>query len=141
MGFIAYRLLQAEGGPAGVRMYLECCEETDLARPSGVPAGGAPRISYSYAVDARFSTDRPGCTLSGVEDILALKKFYKLAFSLEERARERGGDWREVFCSEASLIEHLGYTRNARLLSDDQDEPRQRADSDALPQIHCAEKS
>ena len=150
MGFIAYRLVKGEDGPAGVRIYLECHEETDPALPAGVHDAASPQISYSYAVDAQFAANQSGCSLSGVEDILALKKFYKFVFSLEERARERGGDWRDVFCSEESLIEHLGYTRNARLLSD---EPRRRAASpelseelpeappEALLNIPVAEKS
>lgn len=104
VGFIAYQLL----GESSVRIFMECEDE---------PGAGAGAVSYTHAVDAQFIDEAPGCRLSGIDNILALKKFYKLAFSLEERARERGGDWRAVFDSRAKLVEHLDYTRNARRLA------------------------
>ena len=109
MGFIAYQELVEDRSLPGVRIFMEC-QQMDSS------------ISYSYAVDVVFSAGsagKTGCALSGVDDILALKKFYKLVFSLEERARERGHDWKVVFESKGSLLEHLGYTRNARLLGAD----------------------
>ncbi|MSO20817.1 MAG: hypothetical protein EXQ56_10225 [Acidobacteria bacterium] len=106
MGFIAYQELVEDSSPPGVRIFMECQQQDSS-------------ISYSYAVNVVFSPGKLGCALSGVDDILALKKFYKLVFSLEERARERGHDWKVVFESKDSLLEHLGYTRNARLLGAD----------------------
>lgn len=100
MGFIAYQV----DGDSAVRIFMECQDE----------AAGA--VSYTHAVDVRFPVGRPGCSLAGVDGILALKKFYKLVFSLEERAREQGNDWQAVFDGAARLAEHLDYTRNARRL-------------------------
>lgn len=94
MGFIGY---QRNGDR--VRIYLECAE-----RPDGA-------VEHSYAVDVLFS---PAVRLEGVNDILALKKFYKLVNSLEERAREHGRERTGVFASPESLLEHLAWTRNAR---------------------------
>lgn len=105
MGFIAYQVLGDFDAIRRVRIYLECQDE---------PAD--EETSYSNAVDVEFVPGRAGCTLHGIHEILTLKKFYKLVFSLEERARERGHDWREVFASEQALVEHLDYTRNARKL-------------------------
>jgi hypothetical protein len=99
VGFIAYQLLDG----LTARIFLEC-EDEGLG------------VSYTHAVDVHFSAGEHGCRLSGVDTILALKKFYKLVFSLEERAREHGGDWRAVFNSADKLIEHLDYTRNVRRL-------------------------
>ena len=94
MGFIGY---QREGNR--VRIFLECADR---------PEGG---VEHSYAVDVLFE---PALRLEGVSDILALKKFYKLVNSLEERAREQGRERTGVFASPESLLEHLAWTRNAR---------------------------
>ena len=94
MGFIGY---QRDGDR--VRIFLECSDQ-----PDGT-------VEYSYAVDVAF---RPAARLEGVNDILALKKFYKLVNSLEERAREHGRDRTGVFATPESLLAHLAWTRNAR---------------------------
>jgi hypothetical protein len=110
VGFIGYRRQQEGSRDAAVRIYLECCEE-----PSSIgPRAGSPAVSCGYAVDVFFPEGRAPCSLRGVDDVLALKKFYKLVFSLEERAREHGNDWRSVMKSPQALLEHLSYTRNAR---------------------------
>ena len=109
MGFIAYQVLGDFDGARRVRIFLECQSAKDAA-----PDGDA--ISYSFAVDVEFVPGQPRCVLHGVDQILALKKFYKLVFSLEERARERGNDWQGVFASPAALVEHLDYTKNSRRL-------------------------
>ena len=110
MGFIAYQVLGEADRPRRVRILMECQQE---------PGADAAEneVSYSYAVDVQFLPGQPGCTLHGIEEILALKKFYKLVFSLEERAREHGNDWAQVFASAEALIEHLDFTRNARRLA------------------------
>ena len=74
-------------------------------------------ISCGYVVDVIFPRGGAACQLRGLDGVLALKKFYKLVFSLEERARERGNEWRSVMESADRLLEHLGYTRNARDLT------------------------
>ena len=89
-----------------VRVYMECremeCRED------------APTFSCGYVVDVLFPSGGEPCRLRGVDSVLALKKFYKLVFSLEERAREHGNEWRSVMESPEKLLEHLRYTRNAR---------------------------
>jgi hypothetical protein len=101
MGFIGYRQ-SVQDGTNTVRIYLECRDE----------AGGS-LVTCGYSVDVVFSGSAP-CRLRGVDGVLVMKKFYKLLFSLEERARERGNDWRGVMTSPERLLEHLRYTRNAR---------------------------
>lgn len=116
MGFIAYQVMGEADRPRRVRILLECQQEGE-----STPGDSSDEaISYSYAVDVQFISagpGQPGCTLHGIEEIPALKKFYKLVFSLEERAREHGNDWQEVFASVDRLTEHLDYTRNARRLA------------------------
>ena len=104
MGFIGY--LAKREGPADqiVRVFLECREN----------GSEPPVVSYTYAVDVIFPGGKPPCRLRGVEEVLALKKFYKLFHSLEERAREHGNPREKVVESAEGLLEHLGYTRNAR---------------------------
>lgn len=101
MGFIGYRRRDD-----GVRIFLECSE----------PEPGAA-VSCSYPVDVIFTPQ--GVRLEGVRDILALKKFYKLVHSLEERARERSRDRQVVFRSSEDLLNHLRLTRNSRELPED----------------------
>ncbi len=97
MGFIGYRRHDS-----GVRIFLECSEqEAD---------GGAP--SCTYPVDVIFSPR--GVRFEGVHDVFALKKFYKLVNSLEERAREHHRDRQVIFRSPEDLLEHLKVTRNSR---------------------------
>ena len=79
-------------------------------RPSEVPPG----ISYTYAVDVRFPGGKAPCRFRGVDQVLVLKKFYKLVHSLEERAREHGNPREKILESVEGLLEHLRYTRNAR---------------------------
>ena len=119
MGFIAYQRLDTGDNSQAVRIYLECM---DQPAPDGtartVRSISGSGLSFSFAVDLLFPEgDRP-CELCGIDGILPLKKFYKLLFSLEERAREHGNDWKDVTGSLASLLEHLRYTRNARDLTD-----------------------
>ena len=102
MGFIGYRRQQNRNAEDVVRIYLECQERS------------ATEITCGYAVDVIFPANGASCQLRGVDGVLALKKFYKLVFSLEERAREHGHDWRAVMQSPEKLLEHLRYTRNAR---------------------------
>src|SRR3990172_6936864 len=128
MGFIGYSDRDDAGGDRSVRVYLECEENG-----SGAAAGS---VSYIYEMDFVFSGGKAPCRLTGVEDVLALKKFYKLVFSLEERAREHGNDRRKVFASAEDLLEHLGYTRNARDLKDVQ--LRRRAASGSEEDLDCA---
>ena len=101
MGFIGY-LRRREDVDEVVRVFLECRDES----PHG--------ISYTYAVDVVFPGGKAPCNLRGVDGILVLKKFYKLVHSLEERAREHGNDRLKAMGSVEGLLEHLGYTRNAR---------------------------
>ncbi len=104
VGFIGYLTKREGETDEVVRIFLECREKD--SEP--------PVISYTYAVDVIFPRGMPPCRLRGVEQVLALKKFYKLYHSLEERARERGNPREKVAESAAGLLEHLGYTRNAR---------------------------
>jgi hypothetical protein len=99
VGFIGYRRMR-EGASEAVRIYLECRDEP-----------GGPQCRF--VVDVVFPGGSPAL-LRGVDGVLALKKFYKLVFSLEERAREHGNDWHSVMESSPKLLEHLRYTRNAR---------------------------
>jgi hypothetical protein len=101
MGFIGYRR-HAEG----VRVFLECDDPSEL---------GA--VSCTYPVDVIFTESE--VRFEGVSDVLALKKFYKLVSSLEERAREKGRHREVVFRSPDDLLEHLRLTRNARELEED----------------------
>ncbi len=110
MGFIGYGSGR-EGADETVRIYLECQEEAVSQEPA---RPGLGKVSYRDAVDVVFPGGEAPCRLRGVDDILVLKKFYKVVFSLEERAREHGHEFRVVFASPQRLVEHLGYTRNAR---------------------------
>ena len=98
MGFIGYRRYDDR-----VRMFLECSDSED---------GG---VSCTYPVDVIF----PDVRIAGVRDVFALKKFYKLVNSLEERAREQGRERQVIFRSPDDLVEHLRLTHNARELSED----------------------
>lgn len=122
MGFIGYRYGREGTSDEVVRIYLECRGEDSDRKGSG----GAEGVSYTYAVDAVFEGGKPPCRLRGVDGVLVLKKFYKLVNSLEERAREHGHDRHEAMESARGLLEHLGYTRNARDLAG-MAEPRRRA--------------
>lgn len=122
MGFIAYQVMGEADRPQRVRILLECQQASGGGTDAADAANDEP-ISYSYAVDVQFVPNPSGvpgqssCTLHGIEELLALKKFYKLVFSLEERAREHGNDRQQVFASAEQLVEHLDYTRNARRLA------------------------
>ncbi len=102
MGFIGY-LRHNEG----VRIFLECSE----------PESSAGAVSCTYPVDVIFSGQ--AVHLEGVRDIFALKKFYKLVNSLEERAREHKRDRQVVFRSPEDLLQHLRLTRNSREFPED----------------------
>jgi hypothetical protein len=102
LGFIGYWREREGASEDVVRIYLECAE------------GQTTGIACSFAVEVAFPAGGAPCRLRGVDSVLALKKFYKLVFSLEERAREHGNDWRSVMESPERLLEHLRYTRNAR---------------------------
>lgn len=125
MGFIAYRRQATASPDVVVRIYMECQEASSA-------------IHCSSAVDVIFPNGRGPCRLSGVDTILCLKKFYKLVFSLEERAREHHNDWRVVTESPERLLEHLGYTRNARDLTG-QAEPRLCAAAEVVARPDCAQ--
>ena len=102
MGFIGYRRHDH-----GVRIFLECSESEP----------GRGTASCTYPVDVIFS--ERGVRFEGVNDIFALKKFYKLVNSLEERAREHHRDRQAVFRSPEELLEHLRLTRNSREFAED----------------------
>ena len=125
MGFIGY-LVEGGNGPSGqtgkvddvMRIFLECQEEPAKLPAAAVDAGQATGVvSYTYAVEVIFPRGLAPCRLRGVEDVLALKKFYKLVHSLEERAREHGNPREKPLDSKDGMVEHLGFTRNARDLS------------------------
>ena len=110
-----------------MRVFLECRE--DSAEPAPHPGSQHPldaAISFTYAIDVVFPGPGLPCRFEGVDNILALKKFYKLIHSLEERAREHGNRRERVVESAEGLVEHLAYTRNARDFTG-QPEPRQSA--------------
>jgi hypothetical protein len=126
VGFIGYMGVHADGGERSettVRIFLECRDETGTAGNSAdarAPSAGDTQqaaVSYSYAVDVVFPPNGGQCRIRGIEDVLALKKFYKLVHSLEERAREHGHPREQAMDSVTGLLEHLGYTRNARDLT------------------------
>ena len=104
MGFIGYSAMSEGQVNQVVRIFLECQEN----------ASEPPAISYTYAVDVIFPGGKPPCRLRGVDEVLVLKKFYKLMHSLEERAREHGNPRQNVVDSAEGMMEHLRYTRNAR---------------------------
>ena len=140
MGFIGYSEKQPAGGERIVRIFLECrleCRENTAAQGS---ADGSEEITCGDAVDVVFSGGKAPCRLRGVDGVLVLKKFYKLVFSLEERAREHGNDWREVMESQERLLEHLRYTRNARDFTG-QAEPRQVPRPEEMAEPECAQVS
>ena len=114
MGFIGYMTKQG-GDDKIVRIFMECRESSDQGTPVADRTGKIlPNIRYTYAVDVVFPGGKAPCRLRGVDGILALKKFYKLIQSLEERAREHGNSREKVAESAEGLLEHLAYTRNAR---------------------------
>lgn len=125
MGFIGYRKQREVNGDEAVRIFLECDEEP------------ASEFTCGYAVDVIFAGGVAPCRLRGVDGVLVLKKFYKLLFSLEERAREHGNDWRAVMESAERLIEHLRYTRNARDFTGGA-EPRLRSAARETADAECA---
>ena len=131
MGFIGYRQMH-DGSVDAVRIYLECQD-----RSSGLDA--ANEITCGPVVDVLFPAGAP-CRLRGIEGVLVLKKFYKLVFSLEERAREHGNDWRSVMESSTRLLEHLRYTRNAREFTQTT-EPRTLQRSEGVLDLQCAKQS
>ncbi len=113
MGFIGYRAGHDHRSNPSVRIFMECYD--GHSSPAGKHlAEAAEAVSYTYAVDVIFPQGRPPCRLKGVEDVLSLKKFYKVVSSLEERAREHGNPRQAPLDSVEGLLEHLRYTRNAR---------------------------
>jgi hypothetical protein len=100
VGFIGYRRCDK-----GVRVFLECTESSSDA------------VSCTYSIDAIFS--ERGARFEGVSDIFALKKFYKLVNSLEERAREQGRERQIILRSPEDLMDHLRLTNNSRELAED----------------------
>ena len=97
-----------------MRIFLECQEVPGPTAPAPASAETPPPVYYTDAVDVVFPAGATPCRLRGVDQILVLKKFYKLVHSLEERAREHGNDRRAALESVEGWVEHLGYTRNAR---------------------------
>jgi hypothetical protein len=101
MGFIGYRRRDN-----GVRVFLECSES------------GEDNVSCTYPIDVIF-TQNGAPRFEGVTDVFALKKFYKLVNSLEERAREQGRERQIILRSPEDLVEHLRLTRNSREVTED----------------------
>src|SRR5882672_3656209 len=97
MGFLGYRRHEH-----GVRVFLECSDDG----------------SCSYPIDVLFS-DTAEPRFTGVTDVFALKKFYKVINSLEERAREQGRPRQAILESAEQLVEHLRLTNNAREFAED----------------------
>ena len=100
MGFIGYRRHDN-----AVRVFLECSDSGQT-------------VSCTYPVDVIF-TEHGGPRFEGVSDVFALKKFYKLVNSLEERARECGRERQIILRSAEDLLEHLRLTKNSRELAED----------------------
>ncbi len=119
MGFIGF-VVKRERGADGdvdpvVRIFLECRDGSPERRDAAELANDPqPGTSYTYAVDVIFPGGKSPCRLRGVDRVLVLKKFYKLVNSLEERAREHGNPREKALESVETMVEHLGYTRNAR---------------------------
>jgi len=63
--------------------------------------------------------DAGSARFEGVADVFALKKFYKLMNSLEERAREHGRARQIILRSPDDMVEHLRLTNNSRELAED----------------------
>ncbi|MBI1955199.1 MAG: hypothetical protein HYS38_02285 [Acidobacteria bacterium] len=134
MGFIGYMVKKEGKHDQFVRIFLECQEE---ATQNPNASGKISRASYTYVVDVVFPGGMPPCRLEGIDNVLALKKFYKLVFSLEERAREHGNDRNKALNSVEGLLEHLAYTRNARDFTGQQ-EPRRRDAPETTFAMDCA---
>ncbi|MBI3894731.1 MAG: hypothetical protein HY313_02255 [Acidobacteria bacterium] len=134
VGFIGYAFRKERENDRLVRIFLECQEEAN--KNAGVSENFSP-VSYTYAVDVIFPRGKLPCRLRGIDNILALKKFYKLVHSLEERAREHGNDWTQVMNSVEDLLEHLAYTRNVRDFTG-QEEPRRRESSETAFAMDCS---
>jgi hypothetical protein len=134
LGFIGYRVEPAAGAARIVRIYMECRENS----APDAAAGNAPAITCGDMVDVVFPGVKGPCRLRGVDGVLVLKKFYKLVFSLEERAREHGNDWRGVMQSPEKLLEHLRYTRNARDFSG-REVPRAASQHEEMEEPECAQ--
>ena len=79
MGFIGYAVRKEGENDRLVRIFLECREESD--QNTDAPPTFS-RISCTYAVDVVFPGGKSPCRLEGIDNVLALKKFYKLVFSL-----------------------------------------------------------
>ena len=105
MGFIGYRFIGDRGLGDRVRIFLECSDEEN-------------GVSCTYPVDIVFSA-KEEVRIEGVSDVFALKKFYKLVNSLEERAREQGRERQVIFRTAEDLLDHLRLTRNSRELAED----------------------
>ena len=133
VGFIGYSERSSAGGEKVVRIFLECREEESARTGAEEPA----TINCGDAVDVEFPGAKAPCRLRGVDGVLVLKKFYKLVFSLEERAREHGNDWRLVMASAEGLLEHLCYTRNARDFTG-KAEPQQLPRPEDVADVECA---
>ena len=134
VGFIGYMVKKEGENDQLVRIFLECQEE---ASQHPETSGKFSRASYTYAVDVVFPGGKPPCRLRGINNVLALKKFYKLVFSLEERAREHGNDRNKALNTVEGLLEHLAYTRNARDFTG-QEEPRRRDAPETIFVMDCA---
>ena len=134
VGFIGYMVIKEGEHDQFVRIFLECQEETNQKLDASEIFS---RISCTYAVDVVFPGGKPPCRLRGINNVLALKKFYKLVFSLEERAREHGNDRNKALNTVEGLLEHLAYTRNARDFTG-QEEPRRRDAPETIFVMDCA---
>jgi hypothetical protein len=139
LGFIGYSEPQPASAERIVRIFMECRLEGEENAVAQESATGSPAVTCGAVVDVVFPGGKSEalCRLRGVDDVLVLKKFYKLVFSLEERAREHGNDWRAVMESPEGLLEHLRYTRNARDFTG-QAEPLPVPRSEEMTQPECA---
>ncbi|MBI4459605.1 MAG: hypothetical protein HY648_06060 [Acidobacteria bacterium] len=133
MGFVGYALRAEAENHRIVRIFLEC-QEDSKREPEA--SNNLRLFSCTYAIDFIFPGGDSSCRLDGVNDILALKKFYKLVHSLEERAREHGNDRSTPLRSPEGLLQHLAFTRNARDFTG-QEEPRRRRQTPASA-VDCA---
>ena len=134
VGFIGYMVKQEGENDQLVRIFLECQEETNQNHET---SGKFSHTSCTYVVDVVYPGGKPPCRLRGIDNILTLKKFYKLVFSLEERAREHGHDRNKALNSIEGLLKHLAYTRNVRDFTG-QREPRKREASKTTFAMDCS---
>ena len=99
MGFIGYR---HDVDASTVIIYLACKESDDASSKSPVEEGVPAGITWNHRVEVQFSDDDDdeGPSLGGLERVLPVRRFAQFVFSLDERARDNGIGWEQVFASE-----------------------------------------